>query len=129
MTPVSGSPLTLGRGSAGQPYSPCSLAAAGRRTTIFSRSDTLCLRQFGARASRVSDYAWPSGHSLNGLVVAAVKDAADYKWTFSRTYASPEERMEAHSRCHRRSAERVLQALLANGGPCPLAPLFHSVLM
>jgi hypothetical protein len=129
MAPVSGSPSTLGRGSAERPCSLCSLAAAGLRTTTFSRLGTLSLRQFGAHASRVSGYAWPSGRSLSGLVVAAVKDAADYKWTFSRTYASPEERMEAHSRCHRRSAERVLHALLANGGPCPLAPLSHSVLM
>ena len=40
----------------------------------------------------------------------------EYKCTFARTYASEEERIEAYSQCHLRSAKRVLRALLANGG-------------
>ncbi|KAI0305407.1 ABC1-domain-containing protein, partial [Multifurca ochricompacta] len=47
---------------------------------------------------------------------AAVFGAIDYKRTFARTYASDEERLEAYSQCHLRSANRVLRALLANGG-------------
>lgn len=42
--------------------------------------------------------------------------AIDYKRTFAATYASDEERLEAYSQCHLRSANRVLRALLANGG-------------
>lgn len=53
---------------------------------------------------------------LSTPLVAAAKDAADYKWTFSRTYASEEDRQNAYSSCHERSAKRVLHALLANGG-------------
>jgi aarF domain-containing kinase len=47
---------------------------------------------------------------------AAVLGAIDYKKTFARTYESDDERMEAYSQCHTRSAKRVLKALLANGG-------------
>ena len=56
-----------------------------------------------------------------GLIVrihigAAILGAIDYKRTFARAYASDEERLEAYSQCHLRSANRVLRALLANGG-------------
>ncbi|KAH8995740.1 ABC1-domain-containing protein [Lactarius akahatsu] len=47
---------------------------------------------------------------------AAILGAIDYKRTFARTYTSDEERLEAYSECHLRSANRVLRALLANGG-------------
>ncbi|KAL1696332.1 ABC1 family-domain-containing protein [Schizophyllum commune] len=47
---------------------------------------------------------------------AAAAGIVDYKWTFSRTYASEEEEREAYSQCHTRSADRVLRALQANGG-------------
>ena len=50
------------------------------------------------------------------VIAAAVLGAIDYKRTFARTYASEEERFESYSQCHLRSAERVLRALLANGG-------------
>jgi hypothetical protein len=50
------------------------------------------------------------------VIAAAVLGAIDYKRTFAGTYASDEERLEAHSQCHLRSAKRVLRALLANGG-------------
>jgi len=53
---------------------------------------------------------------LRGITEAAVFGAIDYKRTFARTYASDEERVEAYSQCHLRSAKRVLRALLANGG-------------
>lgn len=55
-------------------------------------------------------------HIRRGITEAAVFGAADYKWTFARTYASDEEQVEAYSQCHLRSAKRVLRALLANGG-------------
>lgn len=42
--------------------------------------------------------------------------AIDYKRTFALTYASEQEKSQAYSQCHTRSARRVLQALLANGG-------------
>jgi hypothetical protein len=51
---------------------------------------------------------------------AAIFGAIDYKRTFARTYASDEERFEAYSQCHLRSAKRVLRALLANGGKSAL---------
>ncbi|KAF9241541.1 ABC1-domain-containing protein [Melanogaster broomeanus] len=47
---------------------------------------------------------------------AAIAGAIDYKRTFAHTYASEEERLAAYSRCHTRSAKRVLKALLENGG-------------
>ncbi|EIM82704.1 ABC1-domain-containing protein [Stereum hirsutum FP-91666 SS1] len=47
---------------------------------------------------------------------AAVLGAIDYKRTFAQTYADEKEQLQAYSRCHKRSAERVLKALLANGG-------------
>ena len=50
------------------------------------------------------------------IIAAAVLGVVDYKRTFAGTYASDEERFEAYSQCHLRSADRVLRALLANGG-------------
>ncbi|TFK85017.1 ABC1-domain-containing protein [Polyporus arcularius HHB13444] len=47
---------------------------------------------------------------------AAILGAIDYKLTFAKTYNSEEERHDAYSDCHTRSAKRVLKALLANGG-------------
>ncbi|KAF8070118.1 ABC1 family-domain-containing protein [Lyophyllum atratum] len=47
---------------------------------------------------------------------AAVLGAIDYKATFARHYASETDYTRAVSECHRRSAERLLKALLANGG-------------
>jgi len=47
---------------------------------------------------------------------AAIFGVIDYKRTFARAYASDEEQGEAYSQCHLRSANRVLRALLANGG-------------
>jgi hypothetical protein len=52
----------------------------------------------------------------DAITEAAIFGAIDYKRTFARTYASDEERVEAYSQCHLRSAKRVLRALLANGG-------------
>jgi aarF domain-containing kinase len=51
---------------------------------------------------------------------AAILSAIDYKLTMVKNYKSVDEEGEAYSRCHTRSAQRVLKALLANGG------LFHS---
>ncbi|KAI0949682.1 hypothetical protein AcW1_009217 [Taiwanofungus camphoratus] len=47
---------------------------------------------------------------------AAILGAVDYKITFAKSYDSEDARQDAYSKCHRRSAERVLEALLANGG-------------
>ena len=49
-------------------------------------------------------------------IEAAILGVIDYKYTFASTYGSDEEQLEASSRCHLRSANRVLRALLANGG-------------
>ncbi|KAF7981834.1 hypothetical protein HWV62_31359 [Athelia sp. TMB] len=48
--------------------------------------------------------------------VAAVLGAVDYKYTFAKTYESEDLEQKAYSDCHTRSAERLLKALLANGG-------------
>ncbi|KAI0744860.1 ABC1-domain-containing protein [Earliella scabrosa] len=50
------------------------------------------------------------------IAEAAVLGAIDYKLTFAKTYDSEQERADAYSECHTRSARRVLKALLANGG-------------
>ncbi|KAI6134473.1 ABC1-domain-containing protein [Pisolithus croceorrhizus] len=50
------------------------------------------------------------------VAVAAVLGTLDYKITFARSYNSGAEREQGYSRCHTRSAKRVLKALLANGG-------------
>ena len=47
---------------------------------------------------------------------AAILGAIDYKLTFAKTFESDNERLGEYSECHRRSAKRVLKALLANGG-------------
>ncbi len=47
---------------------------------------------------------------------AAILGAIDYKLTFARKYDTDDQCAKAISQCHTRSAERVLKALLANGG-------------
>ncbi|OBZ67025.1 ABC1 family protein MCP2 [Grifola frondosa] len=47
---------------------------------------------------------------------AAILGAIDYKVTFAKKYESDEALSIAYSECHKRSAKRVLRALLANGG-------------
>ncbi|KAF9447494.1 atypical/ABC1/ABC1-B protein kinase [Macrolepiota fuliginosa MF-IS2] len=47
---------------------------------------------------------------------AAIIGAIDYKLTFTRHYDTENQYADAVSQCHKRSAERVLRALLANGG-------------
>ncbi|OCH84899.1 ABC1-domain-containing protein [Obba rivulosa] len=47
---------------------------------------------------------------------AAILGAIDYKLTFAKQYDSDEALQNAYSACHKRSAERVLKELLANGG-------------
>ncbi len=70
--------------------------------------------------SQVSNTRQENVYGIRGVhacvIAAAVLGAIDYKRTFARTYASEEEQLEAYSRCHLRSAKRVLRALLANGG-------------
>lgn len=50
------------------------------------------------------------------IATATFQGAWDYHNTFKRTYLTKEEQLEAYSQCHTRSAQRVLKALLANGG-------------
>jgi len=50
------------------------------------------------------------------IAKAAILSAIDYKVTFAKTYNDQEEEFDAYSQCHKRSAERVLKELLANGG-------------
>ncbi|EJU04280.1 ABC1-domain-containing protein [Dacryopinax primogenitus] len=52
--------------------------------------------------------------SIFGIAVAA--SIIDYKITLNSSYYTPEEMFDAYSRCHKRSALRVLQALKTNGG-------------
>ncbi|KAG7098564.1 hypothetical protein E1B28_000497 [Marasmius oreades] len=47
---------------------------------------------------------------------AALLGIIDYKKTFSKSYTSEHDYQLAYSQCHTRSAQRVLNALLANGG-------------
>ncbi|KAG1808258.1 ABC1 family-domain-containing protein [Suillus subaureus] len=64
----------------------------------------------------------PSRHAVlatlrcSRLAQAAISGAIDYKRTLARTYASEEDRLEAVSQCHIRSATKVRDALLVNGG-------------
>ncbi|KAG6336036.1 hypothetical protein ID866_3052, partial [Astraeus odoratus] len=68
------------------------------------------------------EYYQPFRHSVLAVIRcsrvagAAIAGAIDYKQTFARRYMSEEERTQAYSQCHTRNAERVLRALLANGG-------------
>lgn len=50
------------------------------------------------------------------LATAAALCAWDYKSTFSKNFNTENERLEEYSECHKRSAARILAALLANGG-------------
>ncbi|KAG8891763.1 hypothetical protein FRB99_003381, partial [Tulasnella sp. 403] len=53
---------------------------------------------------------------VSRVVWAVALDAIDYKKTMRAEHASSDEMLEAYSRCHKRSAERLLRALQANGG-------------
>ncbi|KAJ7072300.1 ABC1-domain-containing protein [Mycena amicta] len=58
-----------------------------------------------------------AGLRCSRVVSSAILGVVDYKMTFAAVAGAPEEeRLEAISKCHSRSAERVLKALLANGG-------------
>jgi hypothetical protein len=50
------------------------------------------------------------------IATATFQGAWDYHNTFKRMYSTKEQQLEAYSQCHTRSAQRVLKALLANGG-------------
>jgi len=50
------------------------------------------------------------------IAQAAIIGAVDYKKTLGKEYETEDAHNEALSQCHKRSAERVLRALLANGG-------------
>lgn len=56
-------------------------------------------------------------HCANSVIIgAAIASAVDYKITMAKDYESTNEEKDAYSGCHTRSAQRVLKALLANGG-------------
>ncbi|KAJ7218037.1 ABC1 family-domain-containing protein [Mycena pura] len=57
-----------------------------------------------------------AGVRCSRIAVAASLGVLDYKTTFTKSYTSEDERFRAISECHSRSAQRVLKALLANGG-------------
>lgn len=80
------------------------LGAVGA-TTIASASDDISIKHLALAFLR-----------CERIARAVVYDAILYKRTFSKTYASDEEMQAAYSRCHRRSAERILEVLKANGG-------------
>lgn len=84
-----------------------------------NHSGTLCWLSSGVPVSQVSNFRRQTccARGVHACIIAAaVLGAIDYKRTFARTYVSEEDRLEAYSRCHLRSAKRVLRALLANGG-------------
>ena len=55
-------------------------------------------------------------YKVSSLLLTFGIDAVDYKNTLSGEYDSEAARIEALSKCHSRSAQRVFEALLANGG-------------
>ncbi|EIN11810.1 ABC1-domain-containing protein [Punctularia strigosozonata HHB-11173 SS5] len=61
-------------------------------------------------------YAVLAGVRCSRVAAAAIAGVVDYKVTFAKTYASEDQKQDAYSACHKRSAQRVLRALLANGG-------------
>lgn len=48
--------------------------------------------------------------------IAAVISVLDYRRTYSKTYETESDRLQAISECHTRAAGYTLKALLANGG-------------
>ncbi|CAK5281577.1 unnamed protein product, partial [Mycena citricolor] len=73
----------------------------------------LALYAYNPKAARHAAFA---GVRCSRVVYAACLGVLDYKATFARAYASEEDRLQALSECHSRSASHVLKALLANGG-------------
>ncbi len=85
------------------------------RIATLSLLSILYWRAFAVHESAVRrQFAFACIYSAT--VEAAILGAIDYKWTFSRAYDSDDDRIQAYSECHTRSAKRVLKALLANGG-------------
>ncbi|KAF8629664.1 hypothetical protein AX17_005603 [Amanita inopinata Kibby_2008] len=90
-----------------------------RQAWLVYTTSAIVLATAGAIAFETSQ---PFRHTTHAVVRcsrvagAAVLGAIDYKWTFARNYLSEEVRQQAYSECHTRSAQRVLRALLANGG-------------
>ena len=73
------------------------------------------------RCSRVAGQCFSEAmpQAYNCHLGAAILSAVDYKLTMVKSYKSVDEEGEAYSGCHTRSAQRVLKALLANGGLAP----------
>lgn len=59
------------------------------------------------------------------IAKAVILDIIDYKRTFGKDYESEEVKLAAHSACHKRSAERVLEVLKENGGELLFLFLFR----
>lgn len=83
------------------------LFGAAGLVTVSSPEDTSTLKHFGQAVIR-----------CERIGRAVAYDAILYKRTFGAEYASDEERSEAISNCHKKSAERILEALQENGGTC-----------
>lgn len=68
------------------------------------------------------EYVQPVRHTVLASVrcarcaKAVIASAVDYKLTYAREYEYEDARVNAESECHSRSAQRVLRALIANGG-------------
>ncbi|KAF8798703.1 ABC1-domain-containing protein [Phlegmacium glaucopus] len=83
---------------------------------------TTCAVILGASCFVTYQTSQPFRHSVLAVVRcsrvagAAILSAIDYKITMLKGYETPNMEHDAHSKCHTRSAKRVLKALLANGG-------------
>ncbi|KAH7108154.1 ABC1-domain-containing protein [Auriculariales sp. MPI-PUGE-AT-0066] len=90
-----------------------------RRTTIAVGASGLSLAAVGMTlddpwtAARHSGIAAERSGRIAQAVVASV---VDYKFMFQRSYEGKDQYARALSECHSRSAQRVLKAILANGG-------------
>jgi len=101
-------------------YSTSTSQASRRRIRPWHVCTTLVLTLGGAytvyHAWEPIRYTVIAAKRCSILGYAVVLDAIDYKRVLSHSYISKEEEQKALSDCHLRSAQRVLQALLRNGG-------------
>ena len=90
-----------------------------RRRFIRTSASLALLGVAGWTASDTSDSFLHLAYAVQrcGTIAdAVIRDVIDYKQTLGADYTTEEERIEAQSRCHKRSAERILEALQHNGG-------------
>lgn len=90
-----------------------------RRRFIRTGASLALLGVVGWTASETSDSLRHLAYAMrrcSTIADAVIRDVIDYKQTLGASYTTEEERLEAQSRCHKRSAERILEALQNNGG-------------